>query len=180
MSPFWTQKHDFWGSRWHCFFIILGNEQKSWKLLVFQYFSMVLDHQKPLIFRLISHCFFHWVFHVFSKPPPGAVFRRSQCRFFIKNWFVVPFSIFIVFKKAPFGQPFRQSRRPKTPPASHRTAPCHDPVFHKTILINVPLGPNGFKKVIFPTEIGSLSMSFCFSLCYVLYNMFITLLIKPR
>ena len=32
-------------------------DQKARKVFVFQYFSMVLDHQIPLIFRLVLHCF---------------------------------------------------------------------------------------------------------------------------
>ena len=48
-------------------FIVLGNDQKSRKVFVFLYFSIVLDHQKSLIFRLFFHCFFMF----FQNRSPG-------------------------------------------------------------------------------------------------------------
>ena len=112
-------------SVWHQFFMICVNVLKSRKVFDFQLFSMVLDHKKS---SFSDRVFI--VFRVFSKPLTGTVFRESECRTFIKNCFGVPFPIFRIFKKAPFGPPFRPSRRQKTSPASHRTDPCRDPAFH--------------------------------------------------
>ena len=172
MSPFWIPKHDFWRPLWHRFFIVFLNELKSRKVFVFQYFLMVLDHKKPLLFRSFFHCFFEWpkikksncfsilfngfgssktidfpivfssIFHVFSKPLLGTVFRGSQRQTFLKSWILVPFPIFMIFTKASFGTPFSAKCRSKFLTGSRAGRPCRDPGFHETIVILVPLGPS--------------------------------------
>ena len=84
----------------------------------------------------------HRCFMFFKIAPPGTVFRGSLCRTVIKMWLLVPFSIFMVFKKAPFGPPFRPSGRKKRSPTSDPRRPSRDPVFHETIVILVPFGPS--------------------------------------
>ena len=61
---------------------------------------------------------------------------------------MVPFSIFMGFKSAPFGQPFRPSRRNKksTPNDPGRTS--RDPALHETKVITVPFGPSVKKNFI--------------------------------
>ena len=105
---------------------------------------------------------------------PRIVFRGSQCQTFIKVSFWVPFSIFRIFKKAPFGHHFRVAGRqkPMTPNSGER--PCRDPASHETILITVPFGPSVFFNVIFFDEDWLTFRFNCFSLCYVLYAIFIT------
>ena len=44
-------------------------------------------------------------FHVFSKPPPGTVFRGSWCRSLSTNWICAIFN-FRDSKKGAFGPPF--------------------------------------------------------------------------
>ena len=70
------------------------------------------------------------------------------------QWFLMPFSIFMVFQKAPFGHHFRAAGRQKPSAPKYGERPCRDPAFHETIIIFVPLGPSVFKNIIFSIEIG--------------------------
>ena len=101
MSPFWIKKHDLLGVLWYRF-LGGGNVLKTRRVFVFQYFPMVLDHPKPLVSEL-----FFIVVHVFSKPLLGTVFRGSQRRTFRKHLILVPFLIFMIFKKASLDHLFR-------------------------------------------------------------------------
>ena len=83
---------------------------------------------------------------------------------------LVPFSIFWIFKKAPFGHHVRAAGRHKPSPANYGWRPGADPASHETIVITVPLG---LKDHFFDGEWLIYSFSY-FSLCYVLYNIFIT------
>ena len=120
---------------------------------------------------------FSSIFNVFSKPLPGTVFRGSQHRTFQKSCFLVPFSIFMVFKRAPFGQPFRPSRRQKPSPPKYGERPFRDPAFHETTVILVPLGPSVFKNIIFSMMIGYFSVLGVFS-CAMFYMSFLSHLLK--
>ena len=62
---------------------------------------------------------------------------------------LVPFSIFGIFKKAPFGRPFQPPRLQAGTGKSASRRPCRDPAFHETIVITMPFGPTGFLKVVF-------------------------------
>ena len=62
---------------------------------------------------------------------------------FIKSWFLVPFTILCVFKKAPFGQHFLLEMTVGFLDASGRL-PKADPAFHETMVITVPFVPSGF------------------------------------
>ena len=42
------------------------------------------------------------------------------------------------------------------------------------LFATMPFGPSGLQKVIRSMQIGSFHVSFCFSVCYLLYNTFIT------
>ena len=120
---------------------------------------------------------FSSIFNVVSKPLPGTVFRGSQRRPIMKSWFLVPFSIFMVFKKAPFGRPFRPSRRQKPSPPNPGERPFRDPAFHETTVIHVPLRPSVFKNIIFSMMIGYFSVfsTFC---CAMFYMSFFSHLLK--
>jgi hypothetical protein len=104
MSPFWIQKHDFWRSFWYPFFIVFLNELKSRKVFVFQYFSMVLDHPKPLIFR----SFFHRFFIFFQNRFTGQFLGGPSAELFwkVRLWCHFRFSWFS--KKAPLDDLFAQ------------------------------------------------------------------------
>ena len=97
-----------------------------------------------------------------------------------------------LYSKSRFWEPFKISRGPENAPRGDHFAPTglqrasrfyrgvrpfRDPAFHETIVILVPLGPSVFKNIIFSLVIGYFSV-FCFSLCYVLYVMFITFVEK--
>jgi hypothetical protein len=84
----------------------------------------------------------------------------------------------MVFQKASFGRPSRPSRRQKPCPPNCGERPFRDPAFHETIVILVPLGPSVFQNIIFSMMTGYFSVLFCFSLCYVLYVIFITFVEK--
>jgi hypothetical protein len=60
----------------------------------------------------------------------------------------------MVFKKAPFGQPLRPSRRQKPSLPNCGERPFRDPAFHETTVILVPLGPNVFQNIIFSMMTG--------------------------
>ena len=74
---------------------------------------------------------FSEIFHVFSKPLLGIVLRGSQRRTFLKSWILVPFSILMVFKKAPFGTPFSLKKQFSISPPSSRTSFCSRPCFSR-------------------------------------------------
>ena len=59
------------------------DDLKSRKVYVFQYFSMVFDHQKPLDFRL----FFHSVFMFFQSRSPGPFLEGQVLNFYEKLHF---------------------------------------------------------------------------------------------
>ena len=169
MSPFLSKKHDFRTPLWLFCFIIFVNDRKTKKCFCFQYFSMVLGHQK----QLISHPF-SLTFHVFSKPLAGAVFRGSQCRTFINSWFLVTFSIFMGFKKAPFGRPLRPSRLQKQATPNDWDPFRRDPAFHEAIIITVPLGPSVFLNVIFRWRLAKFQFRLLFFvLCYICHFYYI-------
>ena len=151
------------GSPLALFFLVLANDQNSSKVIVFQYFSMVWNRQTTIEFPNV----FPLIYHFVSKPLPGAIFRGSQCWAFIPNWFWVPFSIFIFFKKHPLDYLFAKLIQQKKTDGPGRTST--DPVFHETILITVPFGPSVFWKVIFVDK-DSLISCFCllfFVLCFI-------------
>jgi hypothetical protein len=79
----------------------------------------------------------------------------------------------MVFKKAPFGRPFRPSRRqkPSTPNSGER--PFCDPAFHETTVILVPLGPSVLKNIIFSMMIGYFSVFSAFR-CAMFYMSFLS------
>ena len=59
------------------------------------------------------------------------------------------FSIFMVFKKAPFGRTFPLKSLLFVTRRSQAGRPCRDPAFHETIRIIVPLGPSVSKRHFF-------------------------------
>jgi hypothetical protein len=80
----------------------------------------------------------------------------------------------MISKKAPFGRPFRPSRR-----QNPGERPFRDPAFHETTVILVPLGPNVFKNIIFSMMIGYFSVFSAFR-CAMFYMSFLShLLTKP-
>ena len=86
----------------------------------------------------------------------------------------------MAFKKAPFGRPFRPSRRQKPSPPKYGERPFRDPAFHETTVILVPLGPSVFKNIIFSMMIGYFSVFSAFR-CAMFYMSFLShLLKKPR
>ena len=134
-----------------------------------------MKHKKLLIFRHFS-----LFFHVCSKAPPGAVCRGSHCQTFISKCFLVPFLIFMVFKKAPFGQHFRQRRRNKRSAPNGPGRTSTDPDFHEIIVITVPFGPDVFfLNHLFDKDLLIFGF-FYFCLCYVLYAILSHLLIIPQ
>ena len=50
----------------------------------------------------------------------------------------------MVFKKAPFGQPFRPSSRKKKGTPNDPGNTSRDPAFHETMVITVPFEPSVF------------------------------------
>ena len=82
---------------------------------------------------------------------------------------------FLDFQKGTFGDHCRQQRLPKWSAPNSPGPPWTDPGFHETKVIIVPLGPNYWflKGRLLPQDWLIFGL-FCFSLCYVLYNMFIT------
>ena len=75
----------------------------------------------------------------------------------------------MVFKKAPFGPSFHQSRRNKRSAPNDPGDPSRDPAFHETIEITVPFGPNVFFKLTFFDKDWLIDL-FCrlfFVLCFV-------------
>ena len=64
----------------------------------------------------------------------------------------MPFSIFMGFKKAPFGQPFRPNN-PNKKKNNDLGITSRDPAFHETIIITVPFGPTVFINVILSMKI---------------------------
>ena len=73
----------------------------------------------------------------------------------------------MVFKKAPFGAPFRPSKRQEnrsTP--NDPCCPSRDPAFHEIIVISVPYGPSVFFSSHFFDKDWPISCFVCFSLCY--------------
>ena len=54
----------------------------------------------------------------------------------------MPFSIFMIFIKAPFGHHFRVAGCPKPTPPNSDLRPGADPAFHETIVMTVPFGPS--------------------------------------
>ena len=91
----------------------------------------------------------------------------------MKSLILVPFSIFMVFKKGTLWMAFSPQTRPNCTGESYRTRPCRDPAFHEIIVITVKLGPSVFLNVIFPMEIGELSVCSAF-LCAMFYIPFFT------
>ena len=74
----------------------------------------------------------------------------------------------MVFKKAPFGPPFRPSERKQINPPNDPGGPSRDPAFHdETFIITVPFGPSVFLKLIYLTKIGFLLF---FELCFICYS----------
>ena len=80
----------------------------------------------------------------------------------------------MVFKKASFGHHFRAAGRQKPSRSNYGWRPAADPAFHETTVTLVPLGPSVFENIIFSMMIGYFPVFVCFSLCYVLYFIFIT------
>ena len=129
---------------------------QSQEKCVFQHFYIVLDHQEKWIFQSNFYSLFEVPFLTFQVPN------------FYESSNSVPFSIFMVFIKAPFGGPFHHKRRKIRSSPNDPGCPSSDPAFRETIVITMPLGPSGFLKVIFPTAIGSFSV-FPASLCAMFY-----------
>ena len=123
---------------------------------------------------------FSSIFHFFSKPLPGTIFRRSQRRTFLKKLFLVPFPIFMVFQKAPFGRPFRPSRRPKPSPPNCPERPFRDPAFHETTVILVPLGPSVFKTSFFRWWLATFPFFLLFFVLCVICHFYHIRWNKPR
>jgi hypothetical protein len=90
------------------------------------------------------------------------------------------FHYYFFFKKAPFGPPFSLKKLPFVFPPYYQERPFRDPAFHETTVILVPLGPSVFLKDHFFDADWLLFHFFCFSLCYVLYVIFITFVEKAR
>ena len=73
----------------------------------------------------------------------------------------------------PFGQPFCAAGHHKPTTPNYDLRPGADPVFHETIVITVPFGPNIFEKVILSMEDGSFSVLSAF-LCDMFYITFVS------
>ena len=111
-------------SIFHCFFEWPKVKKNVCFSILFNGFRPSKTIDFPIVFSLI--------FHVFSKPLPGTVFRGSQHRTFLKSWILVPFPIFMVFKKAPFGH------HVQTKSSQNRTRPKAWDVFFATLLFKKP------------------------------------------
>ena len=117
-------------------------------------------------------------FHVFSKPLLGTVFRGSQRRTFLKSWILVPFLIFMIFKKGTFGQLFSLEKITFRFPAVLPVASFSRPCFSRNHSNYCAVGTDWFlKRHVFDGD-WLIFDFFYFSLCYVLCNMFITCLHK--
>ena len=117
-----SQKQDFWPPFSHRFFDFFKNLQKHvWSLQfhTFNGFRPSKTSHFPIKISLI--------FYVFSKPLPGTVFRGSRRRSCLHRAVLVPFSIFGISKKAPFGRHFRANVVKKLnffPPERSLNRPC--------------------------------------------------------
>ncbi len=146
------------------------------------FFWMTYNQEKCLFFNTVqwfwtikNHWFSDRVFIDFSCFFKTAPRRRT----FLKSWFWVSFSIFMVFKKASFGRPFRPSRRQNPSPPKYGERPFRDPAFHETTVILMPLGPSVFKNIIFSMTMGYFYVFSAF-LCAMFYMPFLShLMIKP-
>ena len=156
-------------SCFHCFF----EWPKVNKSVCFSILFNSFKPSKTIDFPIV----FSSIFNVYSKPLPGTVFRGSQRRPIMKSWFLVRCSIFMVFKKAPFGRPFRPSRRQKPSPPNPGERPFGDLAFHETTIILVPLGPSVFQNIIFSMVIGYFSVFSAFR-CAMFYMSFLSHLLK--
>ena len=76
---------------------------------------------------------------------------------------------FLDFQKGTFGALFSRNRPHKNDNPELRERPCRDPAFHKTIVITVPLGPTGLKKIILSMEMCSFSVCSCFFYVFVIH-----------
>jgi hypothetical protein len=98
-----------------------------------------------------------------------------------------------LYSKSRFLEPFRISRGPENEPRGDQFEAKGfqmastfyrglrlgaDPAFHETTVILLPLGPSVFKNIIFFDDDWLLFRFFGFSLCYVLYVIFITFVEK--
>ena len=93
------------------FFIVFVNDWKSRRCLffnTFQWFGTFKKHYFSDMFSLI--------FHVFSKPLPGTIFRGSQCRAFIKSCFGCRFLFSWLSKRHPLDHLFAQAVEQKEVP----------------------------------------------------------------
>ena len=114
MSPFWTPKHDFLGPLWHKCFIVFLSDLKSRKVFVFQYFSMVWDHQKPLIFL----SFLNSVFMFFQNRYPGLFLEGPSAELFEKIVFGCHFRLSWFSKRHLLGTTFAQQAAQNLVPRS--------------------------------------------------------------
>ena len=77
----------------------------------------------------------------FQNRSPRSFFEGPSAELLQKVAFVVPSSIFMDFKKAPFGPPYRPSNRKKRSTPDDPGSTSRDPAFHETMAITVPFGP---------------------------------------
>ena len=136
---------------------------------------MVLDNQKPLIFRSLFRrfsCFF-------KTAPRDRFYRVPGSNFYKKLVFDAMFD-FRGFQKGTLWTTFSPKWTKKKKYPSDPGGPSRDPAFHETTVILMPLGPSVFLNIIFSIEIGYFSVFAAF-LCAMLYMPFLFyLLIKPQ
>ena len=96
---------------------------------------------------------FSLIFMFFQNRYPGLFLEGPSAELLETKCFLVPFPIFMVFKKAPLGHHFRAAGRQQPSPPKYGERPCRDPAFYETTVILVSLGPSVFKNIIFSIEI---------------------------
>lgn len=146
-----------------------SNGLKARKVFVFKTFQWFWTIKKYWCSDSVSLS----AFMFFSKPLPRTVIRMSQRRTFLNNCFGEPFSIFMLFKRAPFGRHFRAAGHQKTTTPNSDLRPGADIAFHETIAITVPFAPSVFLNTTFSMKIGSFSDLTAF-LCAMFYMHFLS------
>ena len=126
---------------------------------------MVLHHKVAIVFWSFFSCFF--------KKRSQGLFLEGPAEILQKVWFWCYFRFLVIFKKMPLGRPFPQVVS-TSQTSSYPERPCHDPVFHESTVITVPLGPTGFQKVAFWSKIKPFSF-FLFLYVLILPDVFITI-----
>ena len=157
------------------FSLFLVNDRKARKVFVFQYFSMVLNHQKPLIFQ----SFFHRFFMFFQSRSPGPFLEGPSAELLwkVRCWCHFRFSGFP--KRLPFDYLFRQKAEfghAAFPEGASLSRPC----FSRNHSNYCAVGTYWFLKRHF-SDGDWLNFVFLYFFCAMFYIILLSLLcIKPR